>query len=201
MTKITKKSRNIALALAFGDGCIHTRGYLSMRHGLKQKEYLEYKKQLLNSVGIKTTDCYYVTNGGYGSWELRTYTHDFFKAFRKLLYKPSKNIAQRKVLNKLTPLGIAIWYMDDGGLSKKKKNGKISGNELMLNTGLQKEENQIIIDYFKEVWDISFNQYKNHGVYRLACGTKEARKFIKIVKPYVEQVPSMLYKIDIKPQS
>ena len=41
--------------------------------------------------------------------------------------------------------------MDDGGLSQKKRNGVIYANELMLNTGLQKDDNQIIIDYFKEV--------------------------------------------------
>ena len=37
-----------------------------------------------------------------------------------------------------------------------------------------------IIDYFKQVWDVSFTQVKNKGHYRLRCGTKEARKFLKI---------------------
>lgn len=75
----------------------------------------------------------------------------FMKMFRRILYKPNKRIAQRKLLNRLTPLGLAIWYMDDGGLSQKKRNGVIYANELMLNTWLQKDDNQIIIDYFKEV--------------------------------------------------
>ena len=68
----------------------------------------------------------------------------------------------------------------------------------MLNTGLQKEENQIIIDYFKKVWDIQFTQVKNNSVYRLRCGTKEAKKFADIVKPYVIQNPELVYKIQIK---
>ena len=89
--------------------------------------------------------------------------------------------------------------MDDGGLSQKKRDGKVHANELMLNTGLDKQKNQIIIDYFKDVWGINFNQYKNKSVYRLACGTKEARKFIQIVKPYVEQVDCMKYKLNVKP--
>ena len=49
------------------------------------------------------------------------------------------------MLNRLNALGIAIWYMDDGGLSQKKRNGVVHANELMLNTGLSKENNQIII--------------------------------------------------------
>ena len=85
--------------------------------------------------------------------------------------------------------------MDDGNLAKKKKNGKIHAYELYLNTFVSDEENQTIIDYFKEVWNIKFSKVKNNGGYRLRCGTIEARKFINIIKEYV--LPSMQYKIDI----
>lgn len=198
MKKRNRETRDLVLAMSIGDGCITSNGYLSFIHGKKQKEYLEWKIWLLHKYGITTTKVEKFNNNGYIGYRARTYTHNFIKVFRRILYKPSKNIANRKILNRLTPLGIAIWYMDDGGLSQKKRNGIVHANELMLNTGLSKEDNQIIIDYFKEVWNIKFNQYKNKGVYRLACGTKEARKFVEIVKPYVEQVPSMLYKINVK---
>ena len=88
--------------------------------------------------------------------------------------------------------------MDDGGLSQKKQDGVVVANDLMLNTGLQKEENQTIIDYFLEVWGIQFTQVKNHNCYRLRCGTKEARKFISIVYPYVSQLKCFEHKLNIK---
>ena len=69
----------------------------------------------------------------------------FMKMFRRILYKPNKRIAQRKLLNRLTPLGLAIWYMDDGGLSQKKRNGVIYANELMLNTWLQKTTTKLLL--------------------------------------------------------
>ena len=189
--KINKKSRNLVLSMALGDGYVNPKGFLSVRHSEVQKEYAEWKRQLLKSNGINVTELYTHPNNGYGAYEFRTYTHQFIKGIRKFLYTPSKNIGNRKVLNQLTPLGLAIWYMDDGGLAQKKRNGKIYANELMLNTLLSKEENQIIIDYFKEVWGINFSQCKNRGRYRLRCGTREARKFISIIKPYVEQVECM----------
>ena len=96
----------------------------------------------------------------------------------------------------LTPQGIAIWYMDDGGLSAKKRDGKIHAYELFLNTHETKETNQIIINYFLEVHDIKFTQVKNKGLYRLRCGTKQARKFIALIEDYV--IPSMRYKIDMQ---
>ena len=196
--KIEKQGRKLVLAMALGDGNINSRGYLQIRHCLKQREYLEWKQQLLRQAGINTTDVYDVNNHGYGGVELRTYCHDFVKVYRKLLYKPHKIIAQRNVLNKLDPLGIAIWYMDDGGLTIRRKNGKICSFQIMINTCVSKEENDVIIQYFKERWDINFYSCKNRGRYSLVCGTREGRKFLKIVTPFVQQVPCMLYKINIK---
>ena len=100
------------------------------------------------------------------------------------------------MLNKLNKLAIAIWYMDDGCLSAKRRKGKINAWQLLINTYISKEDNQVIIDYFKETWDIQFNLNKHRDLYRLRCGTKEARKFIKIVKPYIyDKIKCMEYKV------
>lgn len=41
--------------------------------------------------------------------------------------------------------------MDDGSLTQlKNKDGYVRGNTLRIHTNVSKEENQIIIDYFKE---------------------------------------------------
>ena len=197
--KITKNKRNLLLYMALGDGYIHKAGYMSIRHCMAQEDYLDWKIRLLKTEGLSLSDKYYHKNNGYGSYEFRTKTYKFLKLYRKVLYSGSgKSIFSNKILNKLTPLGIAIWYMDGGGLSQKKRDGMVVANELMINTHLSKDENQVIIDYFKVKWGIQFSQVKNRGKYRLRCGTKEARKFISIVKPYVSQVKSMEHKLKIK---
>lgn len=199
--KTTKEVRDIVLFMAMGDGHLSSSGILSFRHCLKQKDYLDWKYNILKG-RLKCSEPYYVDNNGYGSFEFRTRTYKFIKLYRKVIYKNGKkDIFSRKMLNKLTPLGLAIWYMDDGSLSQKKdKNGKIVSNDLTLNTYLSKEQNQVIIDYFNEVWNIRMSQAKSKGKYRIRCATKEARKFIAIVKPFVEQVPSMQHKLKIKPE-
>lgn len=198
--KTSKEIRYLLLSMLLGDGTLNAKGYVSIRHCVAQKDYIEWKMNLLKNK-IRTTDCYYVDNNGYGAFELRTKVYKFLKQYRKIIYRSGKkDIADRRILNKINPLGLAIWYMDDGGLSQKKdRQGNITANELMINTHLSKSDNQVIIDYFKEVWDISFTQVKNRGWYRLRCGTKEARKFIKIVEPYVSEVPSMAHKLKLKP--
>jgi hypothetical protein len=88
--------------------------------------------------------------------------------------------------------------MDDGCLSPQKRNNKIHAWQLWLNTYLTKEENQVIIDYFLEKWEVQFNLNKHRNMYRLRCSTKEARKFLDIVRDFVlKNVPCMLYKVQI----
>ena len=201
--KIEKEARNLCIAMAIGDGTINSNGYIAIRHCSAQKDYLEWKKQQLKNVNINTTDLYHIDNSRYGvqhdAYELRTYTHNFLKLYRKIIYKPTKTLS-RKLLNRLDLLGIAIWYMDDGSLSNRKDTcGKILSSVLTISTCTTREQNQIIIDYFKEVWGIQFGQRKMKNHFALICGTKEARKFIALIAPVVNQVPSMKYKLNVKP--
>ena len=199
-TKITKDSRNLLIGLLMGDGTISNNYVFKLSHGEKQKEYLEWKINLLKDYGIRTNGLKeYYSTCGYNIGNKVYYTQlkitNFIKLLRRIVYKPKKNYSNRKLLNRLTPEGIAIWYMDDGHINIRKTNDKIHGFYIKISTCLSKEDNQIIIDYFKEVWNISFYQFKEKQYYSLCCGTQEGIKFIELIKPTVETCPSMLYKI------
>jgi hypothetical protein len=66
----------------------------------------------------------------------------------------------------------------------------------MLNTGVSYEENVVIRDFFAEKYGVLFSIVKNNACYRLRCGTKVAKQFIEIVRPFI--IPSMRYKIDLQ---
>ena len=70
--KTTKLGRNLVLWMALGDGTLNANGYLSIRHSIKQKEYLEWKRKILKENGIAVSEIYYVNNNGYGGYEFRT---------------------------------------------------------------------------------------------------------------------------------
>jgi hypothetical protein len=196
--KINKDSRTALLSTLLGDGYLDPSGYVDILQCEAQKDFLEWKRNFLISNNISCNEIKFKDNNGFPAWKFTTKCYKFGKLYRRILYSPSKKVANRKLLNRFEPIHLAIWYMDDGGLSQKKKNGAIVANELMINTHLTKEENQIIIDYFKEVWNVSFSQVLNRGKYRLRCGTAEARKFLNIVREYVQQVPSMAHKLNVK---
>lgn len=203
-TKITKESRNLLIALLLGDGTICNNNVFKLAHAEQQKDYLEWKIKQLNYAGIRNNGLKtYVKTCGYNTGVNVYYTQlniiPFIKVLRRIFYKPKKVLGNRKLLNRLDARGIAIWYMDDGHINiRKDKDGRPMGFYIKIATCLPKNELQIIIDYFKEVWDVNFYMFhegKKEDSFSLCCGTKEGLKFINIIKKYVLQVPSMVHKI------
>ena len=203
-TKFTKESRNLLIAMLLGDGTISNNYVYKLAHAESQKDYLEWKIKQLKDAGIRNNGLKsYIKTKGYNSGVPVCYTQlniiPFIKVLRRVFYKPAKIIGNRKLLNRLDAKGVAIWYMDDGHINiRKDKTGRPIGFYIKIATCLPKEELQVIIDYFKEVWNVcfyAFHEGKKEDSYSLCCGTKEGLKFIDIVKPYVSQVPSMIHKI------
>lgn len=202
-TKFNKESRNLLIALLLGDGTISNNFVFKIAHCAEQKDYLEWKVKQLNELGIRNNRVKsYIKTKGFNPGVPVYYTQlniiPFIKVLRRVFYREKKILGNRKLLNRLNAKGVAIWYMDDGHLNLRKTNNKIHGFYIKISTCEPREEVQVIIDYFKEVWGINFymiHEGRKKDSYSLCCGTKEGLKFINIVRPYVEQVPSMIHKI------
>lgn len=203
-SKFTKKGRNLLIGMLLGDGTISNNHVFKLSHSIKQKDYLEWKINLLKEYGIRNNGYHeYICTKGYNTGKGVCYTQlniiPFIKLLRRICYKNKKIIGNRKLLNRLTAQEIAIWYMDDGHINiRKDKDGRPMGFYIKIATCEPKEEVQTIIDFFKEQWNINFYMFhegRKEDSYSLCCGTKEGLKFIDIVRPYVSQVPSMIHKI------
>jgi hypothetical protein len=202
-SKFNKESRNLLIGLLLGDGTISKNYVFKLSHSEKQREYLEWKIKQLKNNGIRNTGIKeYISTCGYNKGSKVLYVQlnivPFIKVLRKIVYKETKIIGNRKLLNRLGAREIAILYMDEGHINFRKVNNKIIGFYIKISLCLPEKEIQVFIDYFKEVWNINFYKFhegKKENSYSLCCGTKEGKKFITIVKPYVSQIPSMLYKI------
>lgn len=202
-SKFNKESRKLLIGLLLGDGTICKNNVFKLSHGEKQLDYLKWKILQLKDAGIRHSEIKsYVCIKGYNKGNIVYYTElnilPFIKLLRRVVYKEGKKTFTRKLLNRLDARGIAIWFMDDGHINIRKDKGRPCGFYIKISTCEPKEEVQTMIDYFREIWDINFYMFhegKKEDSYSLCCGTKEGLKFINIIKPYVEQIPSMLYKI------
>lgn len=176
---------------------------MTISHSPKQKEYLEFKKEIILQIpNIKVTVKYRnkkVQDKIYGTYDLFTTNSKFLNHIYKAMYKNGAKTVTRHQLDRLTPLGLALWYMDDGGARFRYRNNKtlISNRAVSIATnGFSYEEHKIIQKYFKENWGISVNIYRERESYYIWFQGKEAHKFLKIIAPYI--IPLMKYKIDLR---
>jgi hypothetical protein len=206
---MSNEDKKFIIACILGDGCINSRIInntvqcrFMLRHSNKQFDYFIWKvnelKRILDKKQAKNSEYSYEDNSGRSKILSVRFerNHPYFKTLHKFIYPNNKKTFSKKVLNRLNAKGLAIWFMDDGSLYNAKYNNKYSKCTARLNTYLSKEENEIIIKYFMEKWNIRWVLEKEKQFYRLRCNTTEFRKFVEIIKDYI--VPSMFYKINIK---
>lgn len=172
---------------------------IQWRHGEKQLEYLEWKNSLLGDLqgsGIKWQDtscfgkihkcCYAVSK-----------ISERLNPFLSLTGKPKR--VTRKWLNLLTPLGLAIWYMDDGCLdmsyyTNKHGERKVARRRAVLCThGFSLKEHHIMQRYFSVVWGIDVSIHRDKTKYKLVFNRTNAEKLFSLIDPFV--IPSMKYKL------
>lgn len=200
--RLSKEQKSLLIALLIGDGTISSNYVFKLSHSTLQREYLEWKVGLLNKYGIKNNGVKeYISKCGYNTGKSVLYSQmsliPTIKALRRSVYTPKKTIT-RKLLEWLNPLGLAIWYMDDGciNVNTSKQRSSIQ-HTIKIATCVDDSTVKTIINYFDEVWGIHFRPFKEgRNTYSIASSSElDCEKFIKIVKPYIEQVPSFLYKI------
>ncbi len=89
------------------------------------------------------------------------------------------------IINEMDLFCFAILYLDDGSLCAKKRNGKIHAYDLVISIYGRQEECQNLIDKLKNEWGLFFTLKFNKGKYSIRCGTKEARKFLALIRPLI----------------
>lgn len=147
---LSKEQKILLISLLIGDGTISSNYVFKLSHSNKQREYLNWKIQLLNNLNIKNNGLKeYISSCGYN--------------------KGSDVIYTQLSIN----------------------------STIKISTCVDKETCEMMIEYFKEKWEIEFRPFiEKSNMYSLATRTNDdTDKFIKIVKPYIEEIPSLLYKI------
>jgi hypothetical protein len=198
-------AKQVLLGTVFGDGSLDwvkttTKARLHLAHSDMQFEYLLWKMSMLQPlVGSFTVHRRY--GGSYSktsTFFVRTLSSEYLKYIYDDFYftrneKTCKEVHQN-VLNRLTPLSIAVWYMD--GCLVKAKNKTEPWSVRLCTQGFLYTEQELIVDYFMRKWDIQFHILKDENQqFFLDSGKESCLKFLKLVQPHVYE--TMKYKIDI----
>ena len=165
-----------------GDGCLlwTTRGYcFRAHHGAKQKKYIEWKytimKELVNTPPKQSCGSYY----------FRTVSNPVFSEYRQIFYRGDRKIVPDNLGDLLSPLGLAVWIMDDG--SRDKGCIRISSHNFNYSEHLKLQQ------ILQAKFGIKANIQKAQSRFWLWIRSESSDRIVSLIRPYF--IPSMLYKL------
>jgi len=158
-------------------------------HGVKQKEYCQYKHNFLNDFKLAGKFRYYENidnrfkNKLNQNYTFKSKSNPIFSKYRNFFYKDNIKIINKDFITKIDSFGLAIWFMDDGS--------KATHGYMIYTCSFSKEEVLFLIKLLKDKFNIeaSYHSYYNSIYIKL----KSVINFTNIIKPYI--IPSMIYKL------
>ena len=192
--KMNDEIRSVLVGTLLGDGHLETqnggRTYrLKIEHSVKQREYTQWlykhlKNWVLQSPKEKTK---VVKGKTYTNIWFSTISDGKFRFYGQQFYdEVGKKHVPPRIDKMLTPLALAVWFMDDG--SSKSKQHKA----LILNTQcFSKREHKLLINALSEKFEIEANLRPQKEGYQLIIPRPE--RFIELIRPYL--LTSFYYKL------
>jgi recombination protein RecA len=202
------KKESLIISCIIGDGYIAKESkassyYLSIQHSTKQKDFLLYKKSLFESLGYKTNlyELKQTDKRKYPAIRLnvKDFNKDILINLRRSFYPNGNKTITRHLLNYLDPMGLAIWWMDDGCLSiyKRKDRNSTARYGKLCTHCFTYDENVIIKNYLETVWKIKTTvKVEKNKYYYIYLSPTGLNQLFSIISPFI--IPSMNYKIDMK---
>lgn len=191
----TQKQKDLIVGTVLGDGCIALHGRknkscrLIVSHCEKQKDFLMWKKSILgNFVNVinKKED----KRKNSIMYSFTTVVHNEFKFYRNLFYDGNKKIIKEELINHLSPLSLATWFLDDGTLYK-------NVNMRLSTDSFTKEDNEKLQWMLKCNFDIKSKvcEYMRHDkkYYYMSFNKSNSLKMTEMIAPY--SIDCMQYKL------
>ncbi|MDJ0498887.1 MAG: hypothetical protein QNJ89_13720, partial [Acidimicrobiia bacterium] len=163
-----------------------------MGHGAKQAEYMEWKTSLFQNLEPSRT------SNDRGAQFLDLTPLPELVSIREALYWPAGKTLNHDYLKRLTPLSLAIWYMDDGHLSIRSKDSEsleARGRIEICIKSFEPSSRKRLADYLRDTWgvDVVLSVRGRNNVPYLRMNADATEAFLELVAPYVH--PSMEYKL------
>jgi recombination protein RecA len=192
-TIFTQRQEQILLGTLLGDGFLEQNGHnvrLKIDHGAKQKAYVFWLYKEFKTIARMPYQLLFQdkrTSQIYEHWRFATYSLPLLNPWRQLFYHNKRKIISPKIFELLSPLSLAVWYMDDGFRRTDCKG-------LYLCTSAYSMEEQY---FLQECLEKKFNiQTKLHFAakqVRIYVPSSQTNTFCSIVQPFI--LPSFTYKL------
>lgn len=200
---LSDRCKEIISGSLLGDGSLrihkpYKNARFSFRHSINQKDYFFWKIEQLKEISGKSNFWEQKPNGlGGAMLRYQSEAREDLTELYRLTHRHSRLVIRRKWLNMLTPLALAVWWLDDGSLIGNGKRGVFCTDPFPL------KEQKILAQYLYKVWGIKTaiakikrqRDGKLVEYYRLWIrSSEELKKLLRIILPYIP-VAKMLPKV------
>lgn len=179
---LSDEQRSLIVGTLLGDGAMRCKAnaLIEVNHSLEQRSYVDWKYQLLRSL-VGTPPRQRSGNGGRIAYRFTTLSRPELTPYYWAFYRDNRKIVP---MLKLTPLAMAVWFMDDGSKSYR---------ALYLNTQqFSADDQQRLIEFLATQWRIRSTLNRDKSYYRIRIAVESVSTFRKIVEPHV--LPELRYK-------
>ncbi len=168
---------------------------LRMGHGARQEDYLRWKVSMLGNID------HTITNDAKGAVFADFRPLPELGELRDLVYfGDGKKHLTYDYLKALSPLALAVWFMDDGSFAERSKGLQVrtaggSGRVAFGVEAMSPGSRDRLVDYLRDEHGVE-SSWKSRGAAQqavLQMTTHGSTTFLEVVAPYVH--PSMDYKL------
>lgn len=197
--KLTPEQRAILVGTILGDGHLETTNKgktfkLRIEHSISQKAYVdwlyEYFKPMVNTpprIKQQLVQGKYYQKYGFSTLALTS-----FRFYGQQFYPRGKKVVPAMIHKLITPLGLAVWFMDDGSLKSAQHRARIINTQ-----GFSDADLIVLRKMLEQKFQIMTTLRKQKEGMQLYILSGEIERFIELIKSYV--IPTMEYKIRLTP--
>lgn len=180
---LSEAQRSVIIGSLLGDGSMRCKAnaLMEINHSIAQREYVDWKyRQLADFVRVAPKER--SGNGRRVAYRFVTLSRPELTPFWRAFYRDGRKVVPELLL---TPLALAVWFMDDGCKSYR---------SIYLNTQqFDLESQERLVKLLKEQWGIDATLNKDKTYRRIRIAVHSVPKFKDLVMPYL--LPQLAYKL------
>lgn len=199
--------RSFFYGTLLGDSYIHngvfyckqiTKGLIDFKTEIIKQYLPDAKVKVVSYEGF--TDKNGVNHQKY--YQLSASSSEYIKQLDKLFYPNGKKIYPSGTIEKLTPLGFALWYADDGttvlvGKNETTKSANARRVQVCTDGFIESDTRQIQQDMKKLGYGCKILDRKRNGQFRIEITPKDGQKLFLELEKFFYSFPELLYKLDL----
>lgn len=183
---LTEEQKQIIVGCLLGDGAmrIKTNALLEINHCFEQKGLVDWIHANLKEF-VGTAPKIRKGNGKRVAYRFTTKSLPPFTDLYKQFFRNGRKIIPTGII--LSPLVLAVWFMDDGNRSR---------TSIYLNTQqFSLEEQRLLCTMLYKQWQIETTLNKDKHYWRIRIRINSVKKFVDLIKPYL--LPEFYYKLPL----